>query len=163
LRQAAYDKCVRIVEYEYQKSTRDMCWVYNHDATDCDLTYFETYNIGEVPTAVYKKSMLACDEKYPSSERLYSGTSPDYVSLLEEPLGNLSEREAVRKIFELQEFKDFANSPGGTLRYSVDAPSSDKLFWLVHIYSDEESGNEETLNFYKVDAYNGNITISENN
>jgi hypothetical protein len=163
LRQEAYDKCIRIAEYEYQRETRDMCWVYNHDATDCDLTYFETYKIGELPISTFKKSMTACDEKYPSSERLHSNTSPDYVSLLEKPLGNLSEREAVRKILELQEFKDFAKSPGGTLRYSVDAPSSGKLYWSIHIYSDEESGYENTLNYYKVDALNGEISASKNN
>jgi hypothetical protein len=133
LRQEAYDRCIRPAEYEYQTDTRNMCCVYNHDATDCDLTYFETYKIGEIPTSVYKKSITACDDKYHASERLYSNTSPDYESLLDKPIRILSEREAVRKILDLQTYKDFSNSPSGKLRYDVEAPTINTQFWLIHI------------------------------
>ena len=148
-------------EYEYQRVYRDMCWVYNHDATDCDLAYFETYKIGEMPITKYKKDLAACFNKYPAKERLYSDTSPDYENLLAKPIGNLSEREAVRKILSLQELKDFENTPNGTLRYSVEAPSKDKQQWKIHIYADDKSGNENTLYYYKVDAFNEEISRSK--
>ena len=161
LSQGAYDKCIRIAEYEYQKELRDQCWIYNHDATDCDLTYLETYKVGETPITKFKKDLAACEDKYPANERLYSETSPDYELLLVNPIGKLSERDAVRKILTLQEFKDFAKDPIGTLRYSVDKPTEDASYWLIHIYADDESGNENTLNHYKVDAFSGEISRSK--
>jgi hypothetical protein len=163
LNQDAYDKCIRIAEYEYKKEMRDQCWVYNHDATECDLSYLETYDVGETPITQFKKDMATCDDKYPANERLYSTTSPDYESLLATPIGKLSEREAVRKILSLQEFKDFAEKPDGTLRYSVEEPTEDIAYWLIHIYADDEPGKEDTLNYYKVDAFTGKISTSKTN
>ncbi len=120
--QEAFDICVSRAEYEFIREYRDKCWVYNHDAIDCDLSYLEIYKIGERPQTKFKQAISSCEEQYPAGDRLYSFTRPDFISLLNKPIGNLTEREAIRKIIGLQEFKDFTNirlGDGTKLRYEV--------------------------------------------
>jgi len=162
--QEAFDNCIWRAEYEFKREHRDKCWVYNHDAIDCDLTYWETYGLGDTPQTKFKKAVVDCETKYPVTERLYSTTSPEFKSSLE-PFGNLTEREAVRKILELQEFKEFAKPPievGYKLRYEVELPAEDTPYWLIHIFKDSTSGDEITLDYYKVDAFTGELsTVAE--
>lgn len=159
--QEAFDNCIWRAEYEFKREHRDKCWVYNHDAIDCNPTYWETSGLGDTPQTKFKKVVVDCEIKYPAAERLYSTTSPEFKSLLK-PLGNLTEREAVRKILELQEFKEFTKPPieeGYKLRYDVELPSENTPYWLIHIFKDSTSGDEITLNYYKVDAFTGELTV----
>jgi len=160
--QEAFDNCISRAEYEFKRENRDNCWVYNHDAIDCDLTYWETYNLGDTPQTKFKRAVVDCEAKYPVAERLYSTTSPDFTSLLT-PFGNLKEREAVRKIFELQEYKDFVTLPieeGYKIRYTVEQPTVSSPYWLVHVFKDATDGGEINLNYYKVDAFTGEVSVS---
>lgn len=160
LNQEAYDNAIYTAQYEFIKKNRDQCWVYNQDAIDCDLTYLESYKVDETPQNKFKKAVVAAQDKYPAAERLYLGASPDFKSLLEKPIGNLSEREAVRKILALNDFKDFVKNSKGTLRYTVDKPTDQSAFWIVQIYEDLPTGEKITLhNYYKVDAFSGEVSI----
>lgn len=159
--QEAFDTCISRAEYEFRRENRDKCWVYEHDAIDCDLTYWETYELGDTPQTEFKKSVVACEEKYPVANRLYSTTSPEFKSLLI-PFGNLNEREAVRKIFELQEYKNFTSPPieeGYKLRYDVESPSEETPYWLIHIFKESAGSEIITLNHYSVDAFTGEIAV----
>lgn len=159
--QKAFDNCVYRAEYTYLNEERSQCWIYNHDATSCDLSYFETYKIGDTPTAKFKKNILACEDKYSPADRLYSFTSPEYKSLLDHPLGNFTEREAVRKVIGPEKTKEIVKFPieeGYHIDYDVEAPSEDKPYWIVHLYKVSNNKDILTVKYWKIDAFTGNVS-----
>jgi hypothetical protein len=160
--QESFDNCIHKAEYEFKREYRNACWVYNHDAIDCDLSYFETHKMGDTPQAKFKKAIEACQEKHPVANRLYSTTSPQFKSLLTPP-GKISEREAVKKMLGLSEYQDFIRSlgEGYKVTYTIEEPKEDSLYWLIHLYKYSTSGEEITLNYYKVDALNGSLSVEK--
>ncbi len=163
--QEMFDKCISRAEYEYKREERNMCWVYNHDAIGCDLDYFVSYGLkkeDELPMPKLKKTIIDCETKYPAGDRAYSTTSPQFISLLTPP-GKISEREAVKKMLGLSEYQDFINSlgEGYKITYTVEEPEEDKLYWLIRLYKYSTNGEEVTLNYYKVDALSGNLSVEK--
>lgn len=160
--QESFDNCIHKAEYEFKREYRNSCWVYNHDAIDCDLSYFETYKMGDTPQTKFKKAVDICQEKHPVADRLYSTTSPQFKSLLTPP-GKIPEREAVKKMLELSEYKNFISSlgEGYKITYTVEEPEEDKLYWLIRLYKYSANGEEVTLNYYKIDALNGNLSVEK--
>ncbi len=159
--QEVFEQCMRMAEYEFRRENINNCWIYNHDALDCDLAYFEGYKIGETPQTKYKRAIVECQERHPANERLYAGVSPDYQSLLAKPFGNLTERDAIKKVLNLEEFKTFSRYRHQcTLRPpDVTPPSEENKHWLIRIFKDDcPDGSDITLNNYTVNALTGELT-----
>src|SRR3972149_1618016 len=160
--QEVFDTCIYRAEFTFKDGFRNDCWFYNHDATGCDLSYFETYKLGDTPLTKYKKDVLACEDKFPASNRLYHFTSPEETSLLDHPLGNFTEREAVTKVIGQEKIMRIVKFPieeGYKLSYSVEPPTKDKLFWVVHLFY-ESSGSEDiaTIKYWRIDAISGDVS-----
>lgn len=158
--QESFDTCISREEYEFKREFRNSCWVYNHDAIDCDLSYFESYKIGDTPQTKFKNAVKNCEEKHPVADRLYSSTSPDYQSSLT-PLGNISEREAVKRVLGLDEFKVFLSTlgEGYKITYSIAEPTKDKPYWFINLYKYTGSGEEITLSYFAIDAMTGKLSV----
>jgi len=169
INQEEFDKCIHNANYEYKISNRNLCWIYNHDAINCDLDWIKKYNLekeaGELPQEKWKKDLQSCRDKYPAIDRLYSGVSPYFDDILKD-LGNYSEREIVSRVID--DFK--ALDPYMNLeekyqfRYEVTSPTKQELFWIVHIYKSESSNDENIITIIKqkIDALTGeNIPIHD--
>lgn len=167
--QEAYDKCISMAEYKYVTDYRSDCWVYNHDATGCDLGYLESLLKVDTPQTGLEQAVADCEDQYPVADRLHTTVSSEFESLLESPTGNLTEREAVRKVLALDEFIKFSSPPieeGYKLRYDIERPTKENPKWQVYVYksggTDRNIIREDiTLNYYLVDAFTGEVGIKK--
>ena len=132
--------------------------MYNHEATDCDLSYFKGYSIDqELPADKLKKDLQKCEDDYPAKSRLYSGISPDIEI---EPYGQIKEREAFSGVMKTQSYKDFLSGvkdmSGYKISYETTIPTKDNPYWAFRLYY-YSSNDEKTFRTYKVDAISGEL------
>lgn len=158
LNQQAYDFCLKVAYYRYRDEERNMCWIYNHDATGCDLNYMVNYKfISELPKDKLDSNIKDCDRIYPPDERLYSSVSPDAEIL---PFGKVDERTAFQKVMQTTEYKSFVTYPikeEYKKSYEVIIPTKAKPFWTIRLY-EYLNVTEYTYATFRVDAISGELS-----
>lgn len=169
--QVAYDTCIYNAENNYLNNQRAMCWKYNYDGIDCDLSYFEVYKLPEkIPATTFKEDKSDCEQKYPVADRTYPSVSPSYKSPLDKFIGNLSEGEAFSKINQYGEVikssgrniasklkEDFNLPDARAISYHITRPTEADSNWYFIFYQITDNGDRNLVT-YKVNAFSGEVS-----
>jgi len=157
LNQEAFDLCLKQAISNYRSEERNMCWIYNHDATGCDLKYMVDYElVKELPEDRLEADTEECAKKYPPDERLFSTGSPGLDWL---PYGSVGEREAFKKVMQTEKFKVFSSPPlkeGYKITYEVNSPTKEFPYWIFRLYSYSDV-EEKTFATFGVNAETGEL------
>ena len=172
--QEAYDGCINKAESDYLTQQRSMCWKYNYDGIDCDLSYFETDKLSEaVPATTLKQDKANCEKSYPIINREYSSTSPSYISPLANSIGNITEGEAFARINTYADVssstgknmasklkEDFNLSDARSINYNFSVPTETYGYWQFSFYQMDQNGNNiKNLVQYRVNASTGDVDV----